>query len=430
MKGNVISVLLWGKEIAKLEWQGGYKQRFGKLGSVISFHRDYASYGWDLDPVGPYNHSIYMVRKGLSDWCKATEYEGLPRFLSGSLPDDWGNEVFSAWIDSRKISHSDITSVDKLAFIGKRGMGALEFVPVLYEGLSPESSLVLEDLYALSLEIQRGREGVTVNMGDNPGIGDLMAVGMSAGGMHPKAIVAIDWNSGEVRSGQFLLPESFTQYILKFKDSAFWPTAEIELAYSRMARRCGITMENCRLITIEGQNHFLTERFDRKNGGKLHTATLQALNGEADSYEQLMKTCRKMRLPYEDMEQVYRRAVFNYLSGVCDDHDKNVSFIMDHNGIWRLSPAYDVTFTVNMTNKFIGDRHSLSLSGQNRVVTRPDILRFAEQSDIRNAAGILDEIIEGVSLFPSFAAEAGVPDTFCSRIVSHIESHIPQNGLK
>ena len=133
MKENIVSVQLWGREICKLEWRGGYKQRFGKLGSVVSFHPDYVSYGWDLDPIGPYSHSIYMVQQGGSDWCRAKEYEGLPRFMSGSLPDDWGNAVFSAWVDSRKIRHADITAVDKLAFIGKRGMGALEFVPVLYE---------------------------------------------------------------------------------------------------------------------------------------------------------------------------------------------------------------------------------------------------------------------------------------------------------
>ena len=319
MKDNIVSVNLWGREIAKLEWRGGYKQKFGKLGSVISFHPDYTSYGWDLDPIGPYNHSIYLVQRGLSDWCRAKEHEGLPRFLSGALPDDWGNAVFSAWAESRKIRHSDITSVDKLAFIGKRGMGALEFVPALYDGMAPENALMLEELYDLSRQIQKSREGVSLDLGSSPGLGDLMSVGMSAGGMHPKAIIAIDWSTGEVRSGQFLLPEAFTQYILKFRDSDFWPTAEVELAYHKMAVRCGIKMENCRMLGIEGRNHFLTERFDRKDGAKVHTATLQALNGETVEYEQIMRACRKLRLPYLDMEQVFRRAVFNYLSGVCDD---------------------------------------------------------------------------------------------------------------
>lgn len=423
MKDNIVSVLLWGQEICKLKWAGGYRQHFGKLGSVVSFHPDYVSYGWDLDPIGPYNHTIYMVREGLSDWCRATEYEGLPRFISGSLPDDWGNAVFSAWVDSRKIRHADITSVDKLAFIGKRGMGALEFVPALYDGLTPESSLVLEELYELSQEIQRSREGVSVDLSTHPGIAELMAVGMSAGGMHPKAIIAINWKSGEVKSGQFLLPEDFTHYILKFKDSAIWPTAEVEYAYSQMARKCGIKMENSQLLKLEGQNHFLTERYDRKNGGKFHVATLQALNGETVSYEQLIKVCRKMRLSYQDLEQVFRRGVFNYLSGVCDDHDKNFSFILTPDGKWQLAPAYDVTFTVNLMNKFIGDRHVLSLSGQNRQVTRSDIMSFAEYGDIKNAAYILEEVTDAVNSFQAIAVEIGIDTPVISLISSHIKSH-------
>lgn len=421
MKENVVSVQLWGREVAKLEWRGGYKQKFGKLGAVISFHPEYASYRWDLDPIGPYNHSMYLVQKGLSDWCRANEYEGLPRFLSGSLPDDWGNAVFSAWVDSRKIRHTDITAVDKLAFIGKRGMGALEFVPVLYEGVLPENALMLEELYALSQQIQRSREGVSVDLSANPGIGDLMAVGMSAGGVHPKAIVAINWETGEVKSGQFLLPDDFTQYILKFKDSAVWPTAEVEMAYYLMARQCGIVMEKCRLLSIEGENHFLTERFDRKNGQKHHTATLQALNGETDSYEQLLKVCRKLRLPYPEIEQVFRRAVFNYLAGVCDDHDKNFSFVMKQDGVWRLAPAYDVTFTVNLINRFIGDRHVLSLSGKNRQVSRSDIIRFAEQGDIKNAVSIIHEIEDALGSFSTIASELGIDPTIRSVILAHIE---------
>lgn len=420
MKDNVVSVLLWGREVCKLTWRGGYKQGFGKLGSIVTFNPDYVSNGWDVDPIGPYNHSIYLVRQGLSDWCRAKEYEGLPRFISGSLPDDWGNAVFSAWIESRNIEHSSINSADKLEFIGKRGMGALEFVPAVYEGASVEDNLLIEELYNLSKQILKEREGLSLDLASNPGIGDLMAVGTSAGGAHPKAIIAINWDTGEIKSGQFLLPDSFTQYILKFKDSQLWPTAEVEYAFYKMARQCGIIMENCRLITVEGDNHFLTERFDRKCGEKLHTATLQALNGETYSYEELIRVCRKMRLPYSDLEQVFRRAVFNYLSGVCDDHDKNTSFILSRDGRWRLSPAYDLTFTVNFVNKFIGNRHAMSLSGEQRIVTRDQLLEFADYGDIKNPSHIIDEVSNAVMDFESTANELSIPTPVRKIINDHI----------
>jgi hypothetical protein len=231
-------------------------------------------------------------------------------------------------------------------------MGAFEFVPQLYDPKSDEN-VALEDLYRLAKEIESAHEGISVNIQDRPEINDLMAVGMSAGGKHPKAIVAINWETGEVRSGQFILPDAYTQYILKFKDSDKWPTAEIEYAYYLMAKEASIDMEKSSLLAIGGANHFLTERFDRKNGRKIHTATLQSLCGTVTSYEDIFKVCRRLQLPYHDMEQVFRRAVFNYLSGVCDDHDKNFSFMMDEEGTWRLSPAYDVTFTVNFKNRFI-----------------------------------------------------------------------------
>ncbi len=427
MKNNRVSVRLWGREICKLEWRGGYKPKFGKLGSVVSFHPDYVSYGWDLDPIGPYNHSIYMVQAGLSDWCRETEYEGLPRFLSGSLPDVWGNEVFSVWIDSRHIRHSEVNAVDKLAFIGQRGMGALEFVPALYEGVQPENDLILSELYGLSQQIQRVREGFSIDLSTHPKLGDLMAVGMSAGGMHPKAIVAINWDTLEVKSGQFLLPDGFTQYILKFKDSKIWPTAEVEWGYSKMAQKCGIMMEQCRMLNLDGENHFLTERFDRKQGMKIHSATLQALNGPTKSYEQIYSVCRKLRLPYCDMEQIFRRAVFNYVACVCDDHDKNFSFIMTPDGVWRLAPAYDLTFTENLANKFIGDRHVMSLSGQNRIVTRKDLITLAEHGDIKNAESIIDEVIDAVMSFPTVAEEIGMEPSITKLIFEHIKLHIPNS---
>ena len=305
-------------------------------------------------------------------------------------------------------------------------MGALEFLPARYEGITPEDDLIVGELYELARQIQHAREGFSVDLNANPKLGDLMAVGMSAGGMHPKAIVAINWNTSEVKSGQFLLPGDFKQYILKFKDSDIWPTAEVELAYYRMAQKSGITMENCRLLQLEGIHHFLTERFDRKNGQKLHTATLQALNGPTTSYGQIISVCRKMNLPYPDMEQIFRRAVFNYFACVCDDHDKNFSFVMTPDGIWRLSPAYDVTFTENLKNKFIADRHAMDLLGENRKVTYKELMTFAELGDIRDAASIIAQIADAVHSFQTVAGELGIDGAVSSLISEHIRNHIPQ----
>lgn len=417
MKNNVVTVLLYGKEICRIQWQGGYRQGFGKIGSVVSFNPEYYTCGFDVDPLGPYSVSTYLVQKGMSDICRQSEYEGLPRFLSASLPDDWGNQVFSHWIESNNLRNHDITSVDKLAFIGKRGMGGFEFVPQMYNPASGDA-VVLEDLYELAKEIESTREGFALNLQDKPQINDLMSVGMSAGGKHPKAIVAINWMTGEIRSGQILLPEDFTQYILKFKDSDVWPTAEIEYIYYLMAKECGIDMEESRLLQISGMNHFLTERFDRKSGSKQHSATLRSLCGEVTSYDDIFRVCRILRLPYHDMDQLFRRAVFNYLSGVTDDHDKNFSFIMSENGTWRLSPAYDVTFTVNYKNRFIGDRHAMMIEESDKLISRSQLLRLAEENDIRNADAIISHISEVLGTFRKKAGEVLI-DTFHTDLISN-----------
>lgn len=423
MKNNVITVLLYGKEICRIQWQGGYRKGFGKVGSLVSFNPEYRTFGFDVDPLGPYSLSTYLVQKGMSDICRQGEYEGLPRFLSGSLPDDWGNQVFSSWVESAGIRSHEITSVDKLAFIGKRGMGGFEFIPQMYTPAS-DDAVRLEELYALAKEIEASREGTAMNLQNNPGINDLMSVGMSAGGKHPKAIIAIDWSTGEIRSGQILLPESFTQYILKFKDSETWPTAEIEYVYYQMATECGIDMEKSSLLHVSGANHFLTERFDRKHGRKQHSATLRSLCGEITSYDDIFRACRLLRLPYRDMEQLFRRAVFNYLAGVTDDHDKNFSFMMSENGTWKLSPAYDVTFTVNYKNRFIGDRHAMSVEESDRLLTRRQLLRLAMENDIRQPDEIIREISSVLHTYVSKAEEAGIPDFHKDLIWEFIKKQI------
>lgn len=415
MKSNVVNVLLWGKEICRLQWQGGYKEKFGKIGSLISFNPEYKSYGFDVDPLGIYNCNSLYVRKGLSDICRARDNEGLPRFLCGSLPDDWGNQVFASWIERNNIRSHDVTSVDKLAFIGKRGMGAFEFVPELYSP-SSDDAVQIEELYELAREIQNTREQKVFNLSHSPAINDLMEVGMSAGGKHPKAIVSINWETGDIRSGQIPLPEGFKHYILKFKDSHLLPTPELEYCYFRMACDAGIEMQDSRLLQVGGVQHFLTERFDRRNGSKIHSTTLHALCGEVNSYEEIFAACRRLHLPKSDFEQLFRRTVFNYLACVCDDHDKNFSFTMTPDGVWRLSPAYDVAFTYNLENRFRGGRHVMTIEECDRNITKEQFLRLAEQNDIKGAETVIAEIQSAIAGFPSIAVETGISDAVISLV--------------
>lgn len=425
MKNNIIKVNLWDKEICRLSWQGGYKKGFGKIGAKVSFNPEYHTFGFDVDPLGPFSATRHFVREGMSDICRVAEYEGLPRFLSGSLPDDWGNLVFSSWISSNNLRISDVTPVDKLAFIGKRGMGALEFMPASYTP-SANDSVALDELYSLAKEIEASRNEININLKDNPAIKDMMEVGISAGGKHPKAIVAINNETGEVRSGQVPTPEGFTHYILKFKDFNSWPTAEIEYCYFLMARACGIEIENSSMIKIAGENHFITERFDRKNGEKIHSATLMALHGETSAYEDIFYVCRSLGLGQSAIYQLFKRVVFNYLACVCDDHDKNFSFLLTKDGKWHLAPAYDITFTYNFLNAFISDRHCMTVGGKDRLLSMDDLRLLGEENDIDNVQNIVEGTVDVIQDFRSkledLTASKRTAESIYSRINLQIEA--------
>lgn len=183
-----------------------------------------------------------------------------------------------------------------------------------------------------------------------------------------------------------------------------------------MAKACDIRMENSSLLPVGGANHFLTERFDRKNGRKIHSATLRSLCGEISSYDDIFKKCRALHLEYQDIEQLFRRTVFNYLAGVTDDHDKNFSFLMDENGVWSLAPAYDLTFTVNYKNRFIGERHAMSIEECDRNISREQFLRLAKENDVRDANNIIEEVISSVTTFRD-KAQALIPPEF-SKLIS------------
>ena len=408
MKENIVSVVLWGRKVCTIRWDGGYQKGFGRIGSVVSFERGFSELGYDISPLR-YSIRSPLVIRGLSIPCHENEYEGLPSFLSDSLPDDWGNEVFNKWMERHNIRAKDISPVDKLTFIGKRGMGAFEFEPA--EDVSSGSGAIeLESLYELAMEIQRSRENVDFNVGQDPNIEELMQVGTSAGGKHPKAIVAYNRKTGEIKSGQILLPSDFSQCIRKFNDIESWPASEIEYAYYLMARECGIDMTSSELLEVGGRNHFLTERFDRKDGDKNITATAYAIGGRMTDYSELFYTARQMRLPADETSQLYRRMVFNYLAGNSDDHDKNFSFMMGKDSVWHLAPAYDMTFAINLKNRFFGDRHAMAIYGKRNGITMADLLEFARRNDIPEAKGIIEKTLDAVGHFSAFAEKAGVPD--------------------
>ncbi|MBQ9534043.1 MAG: type II toxin-antitoxin system HipA family toxin, partial [Prevotella sp.] len=331
---ETLKVLLWGQEIGRLAWHESRHLAY------FIYNPEFLKGTLDIAPLTASIHHPLSSRAIFGE--PERIYQKLPSFIADSLPDAWGNMLFEQWRKENNISSASVTPLEKLAFIGRRGMGALEFVPEIERG-PMNGQIDIKALADLAEKIVRERENVRIQPDESLTLQSLIAVGTSAGGRQPKGIIAIHRETGEIRSGQVEAGSGFDYYLLKFGDEKR-STAELEQTYYEMALAAGIKMMESRLLTVEGTTHFLTRRFDRDETGKLHTQTLAAMRPEGDSYEKLFAVCRKLHLPEVDCQELFRRMVFNILANNTDDHHKNFSFIMSRQGTWRLSPAYDMTY--------------------------------------------------------------------------------------
>lgn len=414
-----LKVMLWGKEIGRLAWD----KRRGR--AYFTYNPVFLS--GELD-VAPLMASVKDVRSRMPIWGDDNrKYQKLPPFLADSLPDAWGNQLFECWRTENKLSNADITPLEKLSFIGKRGMGALEFEPeVSHSGV--RDKIDVQSLVGLAGRIFSEREKVSIRPEESLTLQSLIAVGTSAGGRQPKAIIAIHPETGEIRSGQVGGLEGYDYCILKFGD-AERSSAELEMVYYDMACKAGICMMESHLLDVEGKKHFLTKRFDRNGEKKFHTQTLAALYPGADSYEKLLWVCRKMRLSECDCEEVFRRMVFNVLANNTDDHDKNFSFVMDESGRWSLSPAYDMTFIFNMGGYQPQVDRCFMIRGKLNGITRQDILDFARDNGIRRANSIIQEVASGISTFRELAIKYHVRDEWTGRIDTCLSQNLIEWGF-
>lgn len=415
-----LKVLLWDKEIGRLSWDG----RRGI--SCFEYSREFLQGNLDVFPLVASIKSVASRRPVLGD-TDNKKYHRLPPFIADSLPDAWGSQVFECWRMEQGIRRQEITPLDLLSFIGKRGMGALEFVPES-SGIKKFEALNLQALTDLAHRIFTERENVKIQPGESLTMQSLIAVGTSAGGRQPKAIIAINPQTGEIRSGQIAGQKGFEYSMLKFGDAGR-SSAELEMAYYEMARLAGIEMMPCRLIEVEGKRHFITRRFDRNGERKLHMQTLAAMYPEADSYEKLLMVCRKMRLPESAQDEVFRRMVFNILANNTDDHNKNFSFLMDENGKWRLSPAYDMTYIFNTGGFQPEVMHCLLIQGKWSGHTREDALSLAKENGIRKADAIIRQVADAIARFRTISRKYGVQDMWINTIESTLKDHLAFWGL-
>ena len=416
---NCIHIFLWGQEIGSLMWRDESRN------SYFVYNPAYLKSPIEPFPlVAPKPSMPFRAFESESD----RKYQRLPAFLADSLPDNWGNTLFEEWYANQHCSMADLTPLHKLAFIGMRGMGALEFQPDAE--LSPYTETVnIGELAQLAHKIFTDREEAHIAPDEELTKQLLIEVGSSAGGRQPKAIIAIHRETGEIRSGQIAGQEGYDYYILKFGDPER-TSAELEMAYYEMACAAGIDMMHSELMSADGENHFMTQRFDRPNGEKIHIQTLAAINPSVTTYEGLMFTCRRLRMPDGTGEEIFRRMVFNYLANNTDDHDKNVSFIMTRDGKWSLAPAYDITFIFNRGGFQPENDHCMLMRGKASGWTKEDVLQFAEDNDIRGAEKIIHQVAEAICSFPLYATRNAVSQEWIARVNACLSAHLAEWGLR
>lgn len=388
-----IKVNLWGQEIGRLVWDSSTRRTY------FMYNPEQMDKIPDIAPLLSPMKSRNILLPIYGD--DRPLYQGLPPFIADSLPDSWGNTLFDKWVKDNKIPRNKVTPLYKLMFIGSRGMGALEYEPFATD-LTHTRAIDIKSLHDISLKILEYRDNTVLDANEELTLQALLAVGTSAGGRQMKAIVAINDETGEIRSGQVNGLDGYDYYILKFGDKSM-PMAEIETAYYNMALSAGIEMEECRLLPVEGINHFLTKRFDRKNGKKIHLQTLAAINPDARSYEDLIATCRELSISESEIEKLFALMVFNIMANNTDDHNKNFSFLLEENGPWRMAPAYDVTFIFNTNGTGPNLERRLSVGGKISDISKSDLLDFAKQNDIKNATAIINRVAEAIGKFNEFA---------------------------
>ncbi|MGH9006825.1 MAG: type II toxin-antitoxin system HipA family toxin [Acidimicrobiales bacterium] len=349
-------------------------------------------------------------------------YKRLPAMLADSLPDRWGSALVSARLEQAGVRREDITSLDRLAYAADRAMGALEYFPPILEEAHRATAIQLSDLVTAARRVIRHeRDGDQVIAG----LRRLIQVGTSAGGIRPKAVICLNPETGEVRSGQFNAPPGYQHWLVKLdgvedrgdlgiKISPAAGHGRIEYAYSRMAGACGIEMTECRLLEEHGRAHFMTRRFDRGGDGtKVHTQTLCALDhldynlADTHDYAQLFDVIDRLGLGPEVREQAFRRVAMNVTGVNRDDHTKNFSFCCGADGSWTLAPAYDLTHAYNPSGRWT-QRHQMSVNGKFEGIERADLLELADRFAVPSARRALSEVLETVGRWPEYAEEAGV----------------------
>jgi len=415
---TVAAVNLWGSRIGAVSLDDG---------SDIAVFQYEPEFAGSAIQVSPLTMPLQLEPYTFPALARET-FHGLPGLLADSLPDLYGNALIDAWLAREGRTPETFNTIERLCYIGRRGMGALEFAPSQGPQARRSKDIQIDALVELASEVLTHRKNLAASFAGQKreeALSDILSVGTSAGGARAKAVIAWNPKTNAVRSGQVDAGAGFEYWLLKFdgvtgnKDKELEDPqgyGTIEFAYYKMARAAGIVMSECRLLEEGGRRHFMTRRFDRESdGGKRHMQSLGALahydfnHAGAYSYEQALQVIRRLGLPMGAVEQQFRRMAFNIVARNQDDHVKNIAFLMDRDGTWHLAPAFDVIYSYQPSGRWT-NQHQMSMNGKRDDFVTEDFRKCAETASMKRgrAGAILAEVCQAVAAWPSFASEAGV----------------------
>ena len=417
---NTAYVKIWGELVGAVAWSeaDGY--------ATFEYDPKFKTKGWDLSPLqmsikGNKSRFNFPALRKKPDPALDT-FKGLPGLLADILPDRYGNELINLWLAQQGRPLDSMNPVEMLCFIGTRGMGAVEFEPTTLKESKQTFSVEIDSLVDIAKKMLSKKEAFATNLNadEEKSIVEILRIGTSAGGARPKAVIAYNEKTGEVKSGQTNAPKGFEHWLIKLdgvSDVQLGASKEygrVEMAYYNMAITCGIDMTTCRLMEENGRAHFMTKRFDREGSStKHHMQTFCAMKHfdynqiKSFSYEQLFQTMRELKLTYSDAEQLFRRMVFNVAARNCDDHTKNFAFRLKKDGKWELAPAYDICHAYQPKHHWVS-QHVLSINGKRINITKDDLLIIGKSIKNKKAAETIDEISYTVSKWKTFADEVKV----------------------
>lgn len=411
---QIISVFFNDIEIGKI----GYDENQRK--SSFQYHPDFLEK--DIyKRLFPYvirrspNVQIYSEFEGET-------FRGLPPMIADSLPDYFGNVVFKEWLEATNKDFTNISPLEQLTYVGKRGMGALEFYPT--KEISSNNSINIDEITEVVKKVLDVKTSVEEKGLNDHSLLTIFKLGTSAGGARPKILVSEHKETGQLKAGDLEVSEDYNHYLIKLSvdEQEGYSKEKVEFIYYQMAKSVGIWMMESKLID---DKHFATLRFDRQNGKKVHILTASGMTGwdfkkpENSSYENLFKLAVDLRLPHKDIEQLYRRMVFNSVFANTDDHLKNFSFIYNQEkDRWNLSPAYDLTYPLDALKNYLRVSRAMSINGKRTAITKADLFYIAEQFTIKNPQAIIDEIVSATKQFRVLAEDFQLP----TKVIDKIES--------